>query len=120
VEAASALEGPYRHDDVGRVGPAVGDRPEQRREEARVVAVDDQDRAVRPAAELAVERQRGGHAAEAAAEHEHAVARPPVVGLGLGEVGRIWRGRLAAAGPPDQRGRAGEREQLQPGHASGW
>lgn len=64
VERAAALIGAERYHDVCRARAPVGNRPQKRREKLRVAAVDEQHGCVRIAAQLALEAEGGGDAAE--------------------------------------------------------
>ncbi|MDP9473157.1 MAG: hypothetical protein M3Q71_21265, partial [Chloroflexota bacterium] len=99
----ASLEGADGDNDVVRVGPAVGDRPQQGREEERAVAVDDEDADVRPTAQPLVQPQRHRHPAEAGAKDQDLMPRGVVGEDRLGLV------PVPPCGAPDPPAGEGER-----------
>src|SRR4051794_3085205 len=78
MEGASPLEGPDRDHDVVGIGPTVGHRPQQGREELRVATVHEQDAHIVCAPQTAVDFERRPYTPEAGAQDEHVGARGPI------------------------------------------
>ena len=74
MERATALEGTDGDDHVVGVGAAIRNGPEQRREEKRAVAVDDEDTRVRTVAKLLIKPKGRRHPTEAGSQDQDLAA----------------------------------------------
>ena len=86
MESAIALEGTNGNDHVVGIGSAIRNGPEQRREEKRAIAVDDEDTRVRAVAKLLIKAKGRRHSTEAGAQDQDLVPRRVVGEERLGPV----------------------------------